>query len=98
LPDIGRLGEPLLPSATIHPVRCLSKGLSSSKIRGFVPESQDPNGYLTGQGCSATPQMDSLRNHQTEQTRIIDIIVLAFLFPMQYIIETFGKFINPVEF
>ena len=47
---VGATRRAALPSATIHPVRCLSKGLSSSNIRGFVPESQDPGWLSNGAG------------------------------------------------
>jgi 3-dehydroquinate dehydratase-2 len=46
------------------PLDIFSEGGSSSNIRGVIPESQEPDSYLTGQGCSATPQMDFLRSHQ----------------------------------
>jgi hypothetical protein len=36
--------------------------LFASKTFFPLPGGRDP--YLTGQGCSATPQMDFLRNHQ----------------------------------
>jgi hypothetical protein len=38
------------PSATIHPVRYFSKEFFPLYLKGFIPESQDLDRYLTGQG------------------------------------------------
>jgi hypothetical protein len=58
------MNRPYRYAAAIHPVRNFSIGLSPLNIRRLIHRSQDRGCYLTGQGCSATPQMDSLRNHQ----------------------------------
>jgi hypothetical protein len=41
LPDIGRLGEPPLPSATIHPVRYFSIEFPGSNFRGVTPDPEN---------------------------------------------------------
>jgi hypothetical protein len=45
------------------PLGIFPKGVSSLNIRRFIPEFQEPNHDLTGQGCPPTPQMDFLRDH-----------------------------------
>jgi hypothetical protein len=58
------MNRPYRCAATIHPVRYFPKWCFLYNIRALTHDLQEPDCYLTGQGCSATPQMDFLRDHQ----------------------------------